>query len=139
MADLMLSGLLNLGGNLELAASGGKVKAEGANVLVAVGRSGAQQGQGSPVMMPPSPAGPLDTGPAVRIIKSFNSGVTIHTVPVVALGITAQGNQVIWPGMVLPSTVNTKVKLNGVAINVEGDSAITLPNGGTVSLDTSGQ
>lgn len=137
MTDLVLKGQLNLGGSLKLAATRGKVKVGGADVLVAVGRTGSVQGKGIPVIQPPPPGTPIDKEPDVRVIKSFNSGVTVNDVPVVALGVTAQGSQVIWPGMVLPS--NATVKINGVPINVVGDSAITLPNGGTVQFDASGQ
>lgn len=146
MAHLLLSGRLNLGGSLKLEATGGdKVKVGTAEVLMQVGQNGSSQGKGIPVILPPPPAPkPLDDGTEVRIINSFNSGVTVKVgssyLPVVASGITVQGDKLkIWPGMVLPSTVNATVKINGASINVVGDSGITLPNGGTVSFDKSGQ
>lgn len=145
MGDMLLSGQLNLMGSLKLAATaGGKVKVGGAEVLVEVGLNGASQGKGIPVILPPPPAPkPLDDGDEVRIIKSFNPGVTVKVgnrdLPVVALGITVQGNTLkLWPGMVLLS--NSTVKINQVPINVVGDKGITLPNGGTVNFDSeSGQ
>ena len=65
MADLVLSGLLNLKGTLKLAgSSGGKVKVDTFEVLVEVtkGQAGAAQGVGAPVILPPPPASPVDTG-----------------------------------------------------------------------------
>ena len=142
MTDLVLSGTLNLSGTLKLAASGGKVMVDSAEVLVLDSSQNAH-GQGTPVMQPPPPTGPLNTGLGARIISSFNTSVTVTLAAgdaaVVALGITKQGSPFLWPGMVLPSTVNTGVKIEGSAINVKGDSGVTLPNGGTINFDTSGQ
>lgn len=143
MANLLLNGQLNLAGSLKLAATGGKVKASGADALVEVGRTDTAQGTGIPVIQPPQK--PIDDGTEVRVSKSFNSGVTIkvgtHDLPVVALGICVQGAHATWPGMVLPSTVNATVTINHIRINVVGDTAITLANGGTVNFnqDKSGQ
>lgn len=145
MADLVLKGQLNLVGSLKLAADGGKVKVQQKEVLVQVGRTDAAQGTGIPVILPPPPAGPLDQGQDVRVFNSFNSSVTVKVdgkdVPVVALGLCIQGSNPggTWPGMVLPSTVNATVTINRVRINVVGDSAITLPNGGSVQFNASGQ
>ena len=143
MTDLVLSGTLNLSGTLKLAASGGKVKVDSAEVLVLDSTSQTAHGKGVPVTQPPPPVGPLDPGTKARIMTSFNATVTVTVggsdAAVVALGITAQGNAPLWPGMVLPSTVNTGVKIDGTAINVKGDSGVTLPNGGTINFDASGQ
>lgn len=137
MADLILSGDLNLGGTLNLeTTAGGKVTVDTAEVLV----EGAE-GRGIPVIQPPPPASPIDSGSKVRVQKSFNSTIKANGKNIVALGICMQGHTYVWPGMVLPSTQNTRaVKINGVAINVKSDSGITLPNGGSVTFDqTSGQ
>ena len=143
MTDLVLSGSLRLTGPLKLAASGGKVKVDSAEVLVIDSTSQTIHGKGVPVTQPPPPTGPLDTGRDARIISSFNSTVTVtvrgNDAAAVALGITAQGNAPLWPGMVLPSTVNTGVTIGASAINVVGDSGVTLPNGGTINFDKSGQ
>lgn len=142
MGDLALSGLLNLSGTLKLSGDGGKVKVGQAEVLVQGQKgSGPAQGVGVPVILPPPPAAPSDPGTDVWIVQSFNATVTVNDAAVVTLGITAQGDpgKATWPGMVLPSSVNPSVKINGLLINVEGDSGITLPNGGPVSFTTSGQ
>lgn len=137
MADLILSGNLLLSGTLKLATtSGGKVKVDSAEVLVVEGA----EGKGIPVIQPPPPATPVDTGPKVVIKQSFNRSVTANNKTIVAQGVCMQGNTPTWPGMVLPSTQNNgAVKANGIPINVEGDSGITLPNGGSVTFNTSGQ
>lgn len=135
MADLILSGNLLLSGTLHLAGkSGGKVKVDSDAVLVV----GAEENTGIPVIQPPN--APVNTGTKVVIQQSFNSTVTANGKTVVAQGITMQGNTPTWPGMMLPSTRNTRaVKANGIPVNVEGDSAITLPNGGSVTFNSSGQ
>jgi hypothetical protein len=132
MAGLKLSGNLNLAGVLKLTTtSGGKVRVDSNEVLVEDA-----QGTGSPVVQPPPPAGPIDPGPKVKVLKSFNSTVTANGKAIVALGICMQGNVPTWPGMLLPSTKNTgPVTINKVAINVKGDSGLTLPNGGAVTFD----
>lgn len=137
MADLILSGDLNLGGTLKLeTTAGGKVKVDAAEVLVEDAG-----GRGIPVIQPPPPASPIDAGTGVKVQKSFNSTVKANGKNIVALGICMQGDTSIWPGMLLLSTQNTRaVKIHGVAINVKNDSGITLPNGGTVIFDqASGQ
>lgn len=142
MGDLVLSGLLNLSGTLKLAGDGGKVTVAGNAVLVQGQKgTGPAHGAGAPVILPPPPAAPSDPGPDVWIFKSFNSTVTVNAAAVVALGICAEGNPgtATWPGMVSPSTMNPTVTINFLPINVEGDSGIILPNGGTVTFTSSGQ
>ena len=146
MTDLLLTGMLNLTGSLKLAANNGKVMAAGKEILVVVGLTGSSQGNGIPVILPPPPAPkPLDDGAEVRIIKSFNDSVMVNTSNgykhAVALGLTMQGDVLkCWPGMILPSTNNTTmVTINRIAINVKDDTAVTLPNGGTVTFNVSGQ
>ena len=121
MANLDLSGPLNLMGNLTLkGASGGKVTIGGVEILVEVppGNMPAQ-GSAPPVMMPPPPAGPSDPGLFVNVINSFNKTVMVGSKPAVALGMVMQGNVPTWPGMVLPSQGNTApVTANGIPINV---------------------
>ncbi|MCP9835699.1 hypothetical protein [Cyanobium sp. La Preciosa 7G6] len=132
MTDLILKGTLNLAGTLNLVASnGGKVKIDAREVLV----EGAT-GTGVPVILPPPPAAPIDTGTDVNINQSFNQSVTVGPVkkPVVALGICLQGQTPTWPGMVLPSVNNSTVFINGVRVNVEDDTGVTLPNGGTITF-----
>ena len=141
MTDLILKGPLNLTGTLKLAANDGKVRVkinelEQPEVLVMTGES---QGKGIPVIQPPPPAGPIDPGVGVKITNSINSKVTVKDLSIVTLGITAQGNNRTWPGMILPSKENTTVKINQIPINVVGDQAVTLPNGGTVNFNVSGQ
>lgn len=147
MTDLILKGSLNLTGTLKLAADGGRVwvKVNGIQHEVLV-KTDESQGIGIPVIQPPPPAPkPIDDGTEVRIFNSFNSSVTVKVkgkdLPVVALGICIQGNlpNGTWPGMILPSKANTTVKINQIPINVKGDQAVTLPNGGTVNFNDSGQ
>lgn len=138
----MLSGLLNLTGTLDLSGDGGKVKVDTNEVLVKGQKgTGPAHGAGAPVILPPPPAAPLDTGTDVWIFNSFNATVTVGNVAIVTLGLCAQGNPGVatWPGMVLPSTMNPTVTINVLPINVVGDSGITLPNGGSVSFTASGQ
>jgi len=147
MTDLIFNGTLHLAGNLKLAASGGKVKVGSNEVLVVVGKDGINQGTGIPVKVPPPPGTPIDPGTEVRVIKSFNSDVTITVksvdTPIVAMGNTIQGakpNGPKWPGIVLQSTNNSNVTINQVPINVKGDSALTTANAGTAIFDqASGQ
>lgn len=144
MADLVLSGLLNLKGTLKLAgSSGGKVKVDTFEVLVEVtkGQAGAAQGVGAPVILPPPPASPVDTGTDAWIFKSFNATVTAGGANIVTMGMCAQGNPgtATWPGMVQPSTMNPTVTINFIAINVVGDMGITLPTGTPVTFSSSGQ
>jgi hypothetical protein len=143
MAGLELTGPLNLTGRLVLSASGGNVKAGGFEVLVQLSAPGEpHHGTASPVILPPPPASPLDTGPNVWVISSFNQMVQIGTKPIVALGMVMQGQNPMWPGMVLPSQKNmqpTAVSVNGVPANVQNDQAMIFPTGVPAALGTSGQ
>jgi hypothetical protein len=144
VADLVLSGLLNLKGTLKLAGgSGGKVKVDANEVLVEAskGQAGAAHGQGAPVILPPPPASPIDTGVDVWIYKSFNATVTAGGKNIVTLGMCAQGNPgtATWPGMVQPSMLNPTVTINFIPINVVGDMGLTLPTGAPVTFSSSGQ
>lgn len=137
MSDLNLKGTLNLMGMLNLVGDGGKVCVEGNEVLVE--DASVAHGTGIPVILPPPPASPIDTGTDAKIFKSFNPTVTAANKAIVVLGLHLQGDTGVWPGMVLPSSVNSTVSINHIAINVVGDMGITLPNGGSVSYGTSGQ
>ena len=141
MADLLLSGMLNLKGNLEL--SGDLVKANNVDVLV-VGQRGAGPTHGNapaPVPIPPPPAAPSDPGVGVWIFQSFNSTVTAGGKKVVAQGMCAQGNPgtATWPGMVQPSIGNPGVAINNIPINVKGDMGLILPTGAPVTFTGHGQ
>lgn len=141
MTDLVLKGELNLSGTLSLVAQDGKVKVGENEVLVEVDRdTGAVQGIGVPVIMLPPPAPkPIDDGTDVRIVRSFNSRVTVKVgnkdIPAITLGVCFQGDHSTWPGLVLPSTKNTTVRINRILVNVVGDTGITLPNGGSVKFE----
>lgn len=137
MSDLNLKGQLNLAGMLNLVGDGGKVCVEGSEVLIE--DANVTHGTGIPVISPPPPASPIDTGTDAKIFKSFNLTVTAANKAIVTLGLHLQGDLGTWPGMVSPSSVNSTVTINHLAINVVGDSGITLPNGGSVSYSTSGQ
>jgi hypothetical protein len=144
MGDLVLKGLLNLKGMLKLSGdSGGKVKVDTFEVLVEVtkGQAGASQGQGAPVILPPPPAAPIDTGVDAWIFKSFNATVTAGGKNIVTMGMYAQGNPgtATWPGMLQPSMMNPTVTINNIAINVVGDMGTTLPTGTPVTFSQSGQ
>jgi hypothetical protein len=141
MADLLLSGMLNLKGSLKL--SGDLVKASGLEVLV-TGQRGAGPTHGNapaPVPIPPPPAAPSDPGVGVWIFQSFNSTVTVGGKNIVAQGMCAQGNPgtATWPGMVQPSTGNQTVKINNIPINVKNDMGIILPTGAPVTFNEHGQ
>jgi len=139
MADLVLKGKLELHGLLTLKASGGKVKVDANEALVEL-TPGQQHGTAPPVIMPPPPASPLDTGPNVVIINSFNKTVKAGTKAVVTQGILMQGNTPTWPGMVLPSQNNSgPVTINHIPINVVGDQGVVFPSGGSANFNTSGQ
>lgn len=138
MGDLVLSGELNVSGPLDLKGDGGKVKVDSNEILVEKA-PGTAHGMGAPVILPPPPVGPIDAGPNATIIKSFNSTVTINGESAVAMGLHLQGDIPMWPGLVLPSSNNSGVKANYLPMNVQNDTGITLPNGGTVTYDTSGQ
>ncbi len=144
MADLDLSGPLNFVGVVALAAQGGKVLANGSEVLVETQPGAAAQGNApSPVMIPPPPAGPQNQGVQVNVICSFNKTVTAGGVNIVTQGIAMQGQPLLqWPGMVLPSSVNTgptAVNVNEIPMNVLNDEAVILPSGMSVLLTASGQ
>jgi len=148
MADLLLSGPLNLMGNLTLKASdGGKVKVGGSEVLVeVVAPTDPNHGTAPPVILPPPPALPTDPGPNVWVINSLNKTVKVGNPPsrpIVTQGMVTQGQTPTWPGMVLPSQKNsgpTAVTVNRIPINVLGDQAVIFPSGGTAMLNVnSGQ
>lgn len=143
MANLELSGMLDLSGNLDLSgADGGKVLVAGAEALVELAPTARPaHGSAPPVILPPPPASPLDPAPFVNVINSFNKTVKAGGKPIVALGMVMQGNNPSWPGMVLPSQVNTgPVSCNMVPINVKGDQAVIFPSGGSAALSSaSGQ
>jgi len=139
MADLLLSGMLNLKGNLELT---GLVKVSNAQALevLVVGQRGAGPTHGNapaPVPIPPPPAAPSDPGLGVWIFQSFNSTVTAGGKKVVAQGMCAQGDPGLasWPGMVQPSIGNPGVTIDNIQINVKNDVGIILPTGAPVTFD----
>ncbi|NET40140.1 MAG: hypothetical protein F6K19_50755 [Cyanothece sp. SIO1E1] len=142
MANLNLKGRLNLKGNLTLqGASGGKVTVDDAEALVeAIAPADPQHGTAPPVNLPPPPAGPVDPGPKVWVINSFNRTVKAGTKVIVAQGLVMQGNVPTWPGMVLPSQNNKgPVSINFLPINVVEDQAVIFPSGGTATFSASGQ
>ena|SRR5215213_4177822 len=142
MADLLLSGMLNLKGDLKLAGTdGGLVKAKNGPVLVESGRgAGQSHGQApAPVPIPPPPAKPSELGLDVWIFKSFNSTVTAGGKKIVAQGMCAQGDpgRASWPGMVLPSIKNAPpgVTIKNIPVNVTGDMGVILPTGAPVTFN----
>jgi hypothetical protein len=146
IADLLLSGMLNLMGDLKLAGTGGLVKVKkgstSAAVLVESTRGGANQSHGqapAPVPIPPPPATPSELGLDVWIFKSFNSTVTAGGKKIVAQGMCSQGDvgRASWPGMVLPSIKNTPpgVTINNIPVNIQGDMGVILPTGGPVPFN----
>lgn len=142
MGDLNLKGMLNLKGVLKLNPSGGKVLVDGKEALVVLPQSPPNKhGSGTaPVIQPPPPAAPLDSGLDVVVFVSFNQTVTAGGVAIVTQGMALQGSTARpWPGMVQPSTNNPTVKINNIAINVVNDMAVIFPSGGTATLSTSGQ
>jgi hypothetical protein len=143
MGDLVLRGVLNLKGMLALSGdSGGKVKVDTFEVLVEAQKgAGPSQGQGAPVILPPPPASPIDTGVDVWIFKSFNAAVTAGGKNIVTQGMCAQGNPgtATWPGMVQASIMNPTVTINNIPINVKGDMGTILANGAPVTFSQSGQ
>lgn len=131
---LNLEGSLMLMGTLDLDPGSGTVTVDGTDAIVL--KTGTMQGQAmAPVILPPPPASPATTSLDVDIMASFNVTITIKGTPIVALGMVMQGN--IWPGMILPGSA--QVMANGIPINVVGDKAQIFPNGGSATLDTSGQ
>ena len=140
MGDLKLKGTLNLKGLLKLNPSGGKVLVGGKPALVVL-PIGQKHGDAvAPVIQPPPPATPLDDGLDVVVFVSFNQTVKAGDKAIVTQGMVMQGNKLrAWPGMVQPSTNNLNVKINSIAVNVEGDMAVIFPSGGTATLSKSGQ
>jgi hypothetical protein len=142
LGDLVLKGNLNLMLNLRLKGDGGKVLIGAHEALVELTPPGdPEQGTSpAPVLIPPPPAAPADSGLKVWVVKSFNSTVLADTRPIVALGMVMQGLTPTWPGMMLPSSGNTEtVTINHLPINVVNDKAILFPNGASAPLTTSGQ
>ncbi|MBI1929548.1 hypothetical protein HYR99_35545 [Candidatus Poribacteria bacterium] len=143
MADLLLSGMLNFKGTLNLVASGGVVKANHLEVLVEVprGQAGKAHGQAPAPVPIPSPASPSDPGLEVWIFKSFNTTVTAGGKNIVTQGMCAQGNpsQATWPGMVQRSINNPGVTINNIPMNVKGDMGTILPTGAPVTFTAHGQ
>jgi hypothetical protein len=136
MGDINLVGPLDLMGTLTLK---DKVLIDGAEALVVANQIG---NGAAPVILPPPPASPLDTGLKVSVLVSFNLTVMAASKALVAQGMLMQGNTPMWPGMVLPSTNNTgssAVKANGLPINVVNDQGVVFPSGGTATFDKSGQ
>ena len=140
MGDINLKGPLNLMGNLTL--KGGKVMINGVEALVQVTPGDdAQCSSAPPVIIPPPPGAPLAPDPTVWIVNSFNQTVKAGQKSIVALGMAMQGKQgaPMWPGMVLPSSANTNVKINQIPINVVNDMAVIFPSGGSATFSKSGQ
>ena len=141
MADITLKGTLNLVGNLTF--DGGKllIGEAKAQALVEVLPSDPPQCSAAPpVMLPPPPLGPTFPQPTVWIVSSFNQTVKAKNKAVVALGMAMQGqNAAPWPGMVLPSSGNPTVTINGIPINVVNDQAVIFPSGGSAAFNVSGQ
>lgn len=143
MADLTLTGTLDLAGSLTLTPPpGGKLKIgdAGLEALVeALPTDPPQCSKASPVMLPPPPAGPLQPQPTAWIVSSFNKTVKARGKCIVALGMAMQGQSgaPLWPGMLLPGSAT--VTINHVPINVEKDQAVIFPSGGSAAFDKSGQ
>jgi hypothetical protein len=141
MTDLELAGSLNLSGLIKLVADGGKVLVTGVEALVEVTSADASQGTAPVVPIPPPPATPKDPDTSLRVLTSFAKTVTVHTSrgdrPLVAQGLVLEGST--WPGAVLPSTVNSTVRVEHIPVNVVGDQVIVFPLGAAVPLTSSGQ
>jgi len=138
MANITLKGTLNLMGNLTF--KGDKLLVGTAEALVQVTAGDPAQGVAPPVILPPPPGSPIAPQPDVWIINSFNPTVKQKTKVIVALGMAMQGVAASpWPGMVLPSSVNSGVTINHIPINVVGDQAVIFPSGGSASFTSSGQ
>ena len=144
MADLLLSGILNFTGTLDLVGDGGLVKVNNVEALVEVERGvGQAHGQApAPVPIPPPPAPPsVLPGLDVWIFKSFNATVTAGGKHIVTQGMCAQGNpgMATWPGMVQPSVLNPTITINNIPMNVKGDLGTILPTGAPVPFTAHGQ
>lgn len=136
MGQLILKGDLKLLGSLDLK---DKVMVDTAEALVELPASDAQgHGTGAPVMQPPPPAGPINTGPKVVVVSSFNKTITAGGKAIITMGMAMQGEPPLWPGLVTPST-NSGVQANGLAIAVVGDKAQIFPSGASAPLSQSGQ
>jgi hypothetical protein len=136
MGDINLVGPLDLMGTLTLKDT---VTINGVEALVVANNIGTGV---PPVILPPPPAAPTDPAPQVSIIVSLNLTVMAGSKPIVAQGMLMQGATPTWPGMVLPSNINsgpTAVKAGGLAINVVGDQGTVFPSGGTATFQQSGQ
>ena len=139
MGTLTLKGKLNLMGSLTLK---NKVLIDGKEALVQLSPGGTpHSASGVPVIIPPPPVPqPLDAGPKIWVIASFNQTVKAGDKAIIALGMAMQGNIPTWPGMMLPSVGNTgPVTINFIPINVQNDQCLVFPSGAAVPLDTSGQ
>ncbi len=132
MADLELKGMLDFRGMLTLEASGGKVKAGGAEVLVEQAK-----GTAPPVILPPPPAAPSAPQPDVMIVSSLNKTVKAGAKAIVTQGMCMQGNPPTWPGFVLPGSGT--VTVNRIPMNVVNDQAVIFPSGGSAQFSQSGQ
>ena len=145
MKNLNLKGPLNLMGNLTLTPpSQGKVIVNNQEALVVMMPAPpAHHGTAPSVIQPPPPAIPADAGTDVWVINSLNQTVRIGQRAIVTQGFVIQGNVPTWPGMVLPSQINTgptAVTINRISINVLGDQASIFPSGGIALLNAaSGQ
>ena len=142
MADLTLTGPLNLMGNLTFKpGGGGKLMIGSAEALVEnPGATPPPQCSGAPpVMLPPPPVGPLFPQPTVWIVSSFNQTVKAQSKNIVALGMAMQGppGAPVWPGMMLPGSAT--VTINHLPVNVVNDKAVIFPSGGAATFDASGQ
>jgi hypothetical protein len=145
MADLLLSGVLDFQGVVDLVGdAGGHVKANGVEVLVQAVRGAPGKSHGvapAPVPIPPPPAGPAEPGLDVWIFQSFNATVKAGGTAIVTQGMCAQGDpgRASWPGMVQPSTGNPTITVNSIAMNVVGDLGTILPTGAPASFTKHGQ
>lgn len=127
---------IKLNGNLILKGEEGGVFVDGTPVLVEIFPTDPPQCKTAPpVMLPPPPTGPADSGQTVWIVNSFNKTVTAKGKPIVALGMVMQGSAPTWPGMMLQGS--SKVTISGVAINVLGDTATIFPSGGSAKMNSS--
>lgn len=144
MADLILSGTLELSGSLYLAGSdGGKVKVDDSEVVVEKSslKDPPQGNAPGPVPIPPPPSSPSDPGIGIWIINSFNKTVKAGGKCIVTQGVCVQGTagKAAWPGVAQPSLKNAKVTVNRIPVNVKDDMCIIFPTGASVPIDNSGQ
>jgi len=131
MSDLVLSGILDLSGNLELSGDGGKLKigaAELEALVVCDPKTDPPQSTSAvPPPFPPPP--PPQCVPTAWVDSTPNATVKTGGKAIVAGGTAAQGlaPSPAYPGKMNPSVLNPTVTIGGVAINVLGDSAVFLP------------